>query len=328
MAKINNKITKEIAEVLQKSFSSNADDAIKASEHFIKNSDSKVARLLNTGVMNTDELSKMITHDSKFVGNTTNMFDYVGMTSTGGAKTSLLSNADNFKNYLSENSKEANKMMNRLEIVPRGRYDNNKINNRTQRNGRNDGLRVLPGTSIESNIDDLSNASNKIISNSNLQAPQASVIDELSGSASALGGNTTSYPGSFEAPTDTWLNKNKYSSMKNYQMYNANRDMPGARQAFESGNFDDPRLSSVAKAMGKSPQQMSVGDIEAYRSNMLYEARNRNASLSDNLGYHKIPQKAVGAMGTAWLVNKLASDKGQQSNAQLYGQPQYGQSQY
>ena len=41
------------------------------------------------------------------------------------------------------------------------------------------------------------------------------------------------------------------------------------------------------------------------------------------MGYYKVPQIATGVAGTAWLVNKLSDDRGQQTNAQLYNQEPY-----
>lgn len=52
-------------------------------------------------------------------------------------------------------------------------------------------------------------------------------------------------------------------------------------------------------------------------------AKKVGKSLLDKAVDMKIPQIALGVGVTAWLVNKLSDSRGQQSNAQLYGQQGY-----
>lgn len=52
-------------------------------------------------------------------------------------------------------------------------------------------------------------------------------------------------------------------------------------------------------------------------------AKKVGKSLLDKAIDMKIPQIALGVGVTAWLVNKLSDSRGQQSNAQLYGQQGY-----
>lgn len=45
-----------------------------------------------------------------------------------------------------------------------------------------------------------------------------------------------------------------------------------------------------------------------------------NPSFSEKMGAHKVPQKAAAGVGAAWMVSRMSDNKGQQSNAELYGQ--------
>ncbi|MCY7866092.1 hypothetical protein P8918_13625 [Bacillus spizizenii] len=47
-----------------------------------------------------------------------------------------------------------------------------------------------------------------------------------------------------------------------------------------------------------------------------------SANMMDKAVAHKLPQKGAVVVGGAWLVNNMSSSRGQQSNAQLYGQQQ------
>ena len=70
---------------------------------------------------------------------------------------------------------------------------------------------------------------------------------------------------------------------------------------------------TTAKAIG---QEAAEGVAEG-------AAKKVGKSLLDKAVDMKIPQIALGVGVTAWLVNKLSDSRGQQSNAQLYGQQGY-----
>ena len=46
--------------------------------------------------------------------------------------------------------------------------------------------------------------------------------------------------------------------------------------------------------------------------------------ISDPIWANKVPQKGAAIGGTAWLVSSLSNRRGQQSNAELYGQTGMG----
>lgn len=111
-------------------------------------------------------------------------------------------------------------------------------------------------------------------------------------------------------------------------------------------NFDD-RVTNISDALG-SGQTLTEGtlrslgqgvrlagdDLEDFISlakggkaeDALAIARgNRynyisNPTLGDKMVYHRIPQKGAVVVGGAWLVNNMSASRGQQSNAELYGQ--------
>lgn len=81
-----------------------------------------------------------------------------------------------------------------------------------------------------------------------------------------------------------------------------------------------PAIKSV-KSTGKEAAK-AVGQ-EAAEGVAEGAAKKVGKSLLDKAVDMKIPQIALGVGVTAWLVNKLSDSRGQQSNAQLYGQQGY-----
>lgn len=66
----------------------------------------------------------------------------------------------------------------------------------------------------------------------------------------------------------------------------------------------------------RNPEQRS----QLYQKGM--QERAEKLTMSDHLMGNKVPHIAGGLLGTAGLVSMMSSTKGQQSNAQLYGQQQ------
>lgn len=111
----------------------------------------------------------------------------------------------------------------------------------------------------------------------------------------------------YGSPTDIKANLNGMkTSIKN------------AEQAYDSAKKS---FSNIFSEYDKrfSPSQMSAGKKAAQ------EAAKKGMKESDKLfsKLGKYGKVALGFGATAWLVNKLSDTRGQQTNAQLYGQQQY-----
>ena len=111
----------------------------------------------------------------------------------------------------------------------------------------------------------------------------------------------------YGSPTDIKANLNEMkTSIKN------------AEQAYDSAKKS---FSNIFSEYDKrfSPSQMSAGKKAAQ------EAAKKGMKESDKLfsKLGKYSKVALGFGATAWLVNKLSDTRGQQTNAQLYGQQQY-----
>lgn len=113
-----------------------------------------------------------------------------------------------------------------------------------------------------------------------------------------------------------------YDSKDDYMRYAAARDYDDAISSFGKGEFNNPILKKLEKE-GVDLKGLSKTDLKAYRDEAILNASGKDMQLMDTLGYYQVPQKATAAAGTMWLVNKLASSNGQQTNAQLYGQQSY-----
>ena len=107
-------------------------------------------------------------------------------------------------------------------------------------------------------------------------------------------------------------------------MYNSPLDMARRNRGNKFDNIIDD--IKAGKAPSKEAQTLGItaettsAQAEAMRMEYLKGMSNSDVNFMDKMAYHKVPQKAVGIGGTAWLVSRLDSNKGQQSNAQLYGQ--------
>ena len=65
--------------------------------------------------------------------------------------------------------------------------------------------------------------------------------------------------------------------------------------------------------------EQATAKIEnAYRSSV--DSLDISTTFGDTMSGYKVPQKAAGIATTSWLVSSLSSNKGRQSNAQLYNQ--------
>jgi hypothetical protein len=128
-----------------------------------------------------------------------------------------------------------------------------------------------------------------------------------------------SSPNSNPIPSDKELKGKAFNSKTDYMRYKKALDGNQAIKDFDAGNFENPILKQMITD-GNAKESITKEDILTTKNNMVDKASAKNMNFMDSMGYYKVPQKAVGIGATAWLVNKLAADKGQQSNAQLYNQ--------
>lgn len=127
----------------------------------------------------------------------------------------------------------------------------------------------------------------------------------------------------FSAPSHRELKKARYDSMSNYKQFRESERLEEGIKAYSKQQYDNPVLTEMANFHNTTPEQLTQDQINSFRDIKIDSSRLRDTTIRDQLGYNKIPQKVTGVLSTAWLVNKLASDKGQQTNAQLYNQQPY-----
>lgn len=123
--------------------------------------------------------------------------------------------------------------------------------------------------------------------------------------------------------TDRDFKNRMYDSRADYQRFSINNEYKQAAEALKGKDYDNPVLQKIkANNQGLRLEDMTKESLNEFRVEALKNAKG-DLSFTENMGYYKVPQKAAGAVGTLWLVNKLASSNGEQSNAQLYGQQGY-----
>ena len=118
------------------------------------------------------------------------------------------------------------------------------------------------------------------------------------------------------------LKGRRYDSKLDYMRHKVANEWDGAIKDFEAGNHNNPLLENLKKE-GVDFKSTDVNDLMKRRSADIRKTTANDMQFGDWMGYNQVPQKAVAGMGTVWLVNRLASTQGQQTNAQLYGQQPY-----
>lgn len=117
------------------------------------------------------------------------------------------------------------------------------------------------------------------------------------------------------------LGKRKYESKDDYARFVRSKDVKELNNNIKN-KVEDVYESDLAKSIGVT-QGMTPEQIFEAQKKYVSAATKDDLGIADSLAYHKVPQIATGIGSTAWLVNKMSSDKGQQTNAQLYNQVQY-----
>lgn len=116
------------------------------------------------------------------------------------------------------------------------------------------------------------------------------------------------------------LEKNKFNSKTDYAKYKQHSAYKEASEAFEKKNYDNPLLKAISSENNIEAKDLNAVHISKSRQKAILNASSDDLGLRDLSSYYKVPQKAVGVAGTAWLVSRLASSGGEQTNSQLYGQ--------
>lgn len=134
--------------------------------------------------------------------------------------------------------------------------------------------------------------------------------------------------------THKQLKKARYGSMPEYKMFKESDRLEEGITAYNKKQYDNPILKEATEYINKieetnlSPHELTKEQLNAYRNFSIGDSKTAEATFKDKLGYNQIPQKVTGVMSTAWLVNNLASRKGQQTNSELYNQQQQNQGYY
>lgn len=121
-----------------------------------------------------------------------------------------------------------------------------------------------------------------------------------------------------QGPNFSELKSNRYDSKDAYMKFKEGAKYEEAMKSFNKKDFENPLLRELGV-----DSNTSLEEFRSIRNNAINSASAADMGLTDMMGFHRVPQKAVGIGGTAWLVNKLAASNGQQPNSQLYGQQGY-----
>lgn len=285
-------LTQELIESTSKAFSkifkSSSDDAARAATHFLSNSSDEAVEFFSkqNNRKGAGRLQDIIDFDVKGgnfdLTDPNAMFNYVGM--SGNRATTGFSNADDFAKIKTSYTQKLNA-------------------ERAAKNAKRSAKAKPQASNSQSFTDDIYNEANDGFTESSETSTQPQPRKQIFGSTDEMK-----------------KGKYKYESKQNYATASeAQRLEPGVR-SFKDGNYDNEMLQEFAKEAGVDVKDLTEDQMMAARDTMLKKARNTDLTLSQQMGYHKVPQKAVGMAGSAWVINNLlfGGNKGQQSNSQLY----------
>lgn len=118
------------------------------------------------------------------------------------------------------------------------------------------------------------------------------------------------------------LKANRYNDKESYMKYSVANQYDDAIRSWESGDYNNPILESL-KSDGMDLKNATKDDLFSKRSDAIKNASGNDMGFGDWMGYTRVPQYATAIGGTAWLVSRMSSTKGEQTNSQLYGQSPY-----
>lgn len=94
------------------------------------------------------------------------------------------------------------------------------------------------------------------------------------------------------------------------------------KNVLNADKVNNPILDRM-REKGLDPTKMSMEEFNSFRQKSVVGANRHDMTFGDQMVYHQAPQKGAAALGGVFVVNALTSSKGQQTNAQLYGQERY-----
>lgn len=127
-----------------------------------------------------------------------------------------------------------------------------------------------------------------------------------------------------ETVTDT-NKKRKGTSPEIEQLNRLDREKKQATEDWNNIKDDDEARQQWFEKNGIEGDNTDA-DAMNFINNQYKKGLDSGPNIRDKIWGNKIPQAAIGLGTTAWLVSAMSSRKGQQSNAELYGQQApYGQ---
>lgn len=277
----------DFGKALQGIFNSQGDDAIKAARNILSNADDDIInKIVKDAPDNFNAFSGVIKKDlDSGLFDKTDMYKYAGLNGKEGA-TSLFSNKESFKGF--EDARE--------EMMGKAAKAADASNN-------------AKASPIDEEIKEAVDADTRT-------PEQLEAIKKY--------GNSTTK----ELKGDT------FKSETGFRRFNASKDLDKSIEELSTGELEGKHTNrfrdNYKRITGKEISAEQLKDIVGnqdkladFKGEYLGNMNGDDFTFSEMMGYYKVPQKVTGVMGTAWLVNKLASSGGAQTNAQLYGQEPY-----
>lgn len=147
-----------------------------------------------------------------------------------------------------------------------------------------------------------------------------------SGTSSSSGGSAESSGGSSGSNRNTV----EEAGIRKFMGNKFDGEIDNISEAFNSGqSLNQDTLRTLGRNVGLEDEVLddfvSYAQKGKFDNAMKLAEGNRqnyinNPTLGDKLVYHRVPQKGAVVVGGAWLVSNMSASRGQQSNAELYGQ--------
>lgn len=223
------------------------------------------------------------------------------------------------------NSGASNNEIKRQMRMPSHEYSNKEIN--TVREAINNGKTYdnIGKAQIKNTIDapflSISNADKEAFGDAILKATPSAAVGKANfkpniGAPLQYTYNSNRFGAIDKAISDSGILglKDKGHSILNNNGYKSTASK--AAKDFAEENI--PKAAAKAAGEGAAEAAKTAGKEAAEKV-----AKKSAGDLWNLAKKNKVPQIALGVAATAWLVNKLSDSRGQQSNAQLYGQQGY-----
>ena len=153
--------------------------------------------------------------------------------------------------------------------------------------------------------------------------PQFKNLDEFELFNLAKDGNLdTSVKASSASTAANRAASKKFKTLDEFHADRVQREHDSMRQTIESGGDG---VLSVAKKFGMDTDGVNPADIKKYVHGAVNAGQadamaSKSERFMSGMSYHNVPQKALGGLAFAGVVGSMSKSRGQQTNAQLYGQ--------